>query len=299
MPRVKHILEYGALRGIGLAVRLLPYRGALCAGWIMAGSAHHIARFRVAEAKRRIREVLGAQTPAPEISRIAWASWRNLAFMAVDLLRMPALNRAFADAWVECEAVVTRLRQIRAETGRGAVLATLHMGSWELGGAACHLHGIPMFYVFAEQKNPLFNAYLNRLRTSSGPEAVARGSGTMKRVLRRLKAGQILAMPVDVRVPQPAVVVRFLGKTANVGSGMASFARQLEIPVVPAFCTRVGWARHRLHVHPSVWPDTTLGKQEDIARMTQTVFDLFDADIRARPGQWFWYNKRWILDPVR
>jgi len=25
---------------------------------------------------------------------------------------------------------------------------------------------------------------------------------------------------------------------------------------------------------------------------------LIDAEVRARPGEWYWYNKRWILQPV-
>jgi lauroyl/myristoyl acyltransferase len=32
--------------------------------------------------------------------------------------------------------------------------------------------------------------------------------------------------------------------------------------------------------------------------MTQQVLTIVEEAIRADPGQWFWYNKRWILDPV-
>jgi lauroyl/myristoyl acyltransferase len=33
-------------------------------------------------------------------------------------------------------------------------------------------------------------------------------------------------------------------------------------------------------------------------RMTKAVMKTIDAAIRRNPEQWFWYNGRWILDPV-
>jgi lauroyl/myristoyl acyltransferase len=43
----------------------------------------------------------------------------------------------------------------------------------------------------------------------------------------------------------------------------------------------------------------SLEKQEDIVRMTHSVIAVLDKEIQANPEQWFWYNKRWVLDPVR
>ena len=42
-----------------------------------------------------------------------------------------------------------------------------------------------------------------------------------------------------------------------------------------------------------------LDRDADILRMTQQVMDLVEEAIRADPGQWFWYNRRWILEPVK
>jgi len=32
--------------------------------------------------------------------------------------------------------------------------------------------------------------------------------------------------------------------------------------------------------------------------MTLAVMKIIDDAIRSNPGQWFWFNKRWILDPL-
>ena len=60
MPyRVKHIMEYGVLRGLLGLLRILPYRAALSIGWVLAGLAHHVFRYRVRRARLRIRSVFG------------------------------------------------------------------------------------------------------------------------------------------------------------------------------------------------------------------------------------------------
>jgi KDO2-lipid IV(A) lauroyltransferase len=79
---------------------------------------------------------------------------------------------------------------------------------------------------------------------------------------------------------------------------MAMFARHTGVPIYPIIMRRVGWARHVGHIYPAIEPDSTLSKQEDIQRMTQQVLDIVEGAIREDPGQWFWYNKRWVLDPV-
>jgi lauroyl/myristoyl acyltransferase len=45
-------------------------------------------------------------------------------------------------------------------------------------------------------------------------------------------------------------------------------------------------------------PDATDRKDEAV-RLTKEAMSLIDAEIKKTPEQWFWFNKRWILQPVR
>ena len=125
-----------------------------------------------------------------------------------------------------------------------------------------------------------------------------RGASTLKDIIRRLKAGQMLAILPDVRMRTEAVKVKFLGKEANIGGGMAMFARHANVPIFPVIVTRVGWAKHVAHIYPPVWSDPSLDKDADIQQMSQKVMDIVSDAIMAQPEQWFWYNKRWVLEPV-
>jgi lauroyl/myristoyl acyltransferase len=48
----------------------------------------------------------------------------------------------------------------------------------------------------------------------------------------------------------------------------------------------------------TIYPDKTLDKKTDIERMMNLVIKNIDREIQAAPEQWFWYNSRWVLDPV-
>ncbi len=292
---LRHRLEYAALRGLGAVFRFLPYRAALALAWGLAAFGHFVLRFRRREALRRIRLVLGAGLAPARARRIAWVSWRNLFFNAVELIRLPAAD----DRWFDRHVDVTELEALRphADAGRPLVVATPHAGNWDLAGLAAHRRGLPFFFLARRQKNALTDAYLNRLRGLTGVRTVLNDEHVLRGVLRRLRAGGFLAILPDVRARTPALAVRFFGGEANLPAGMALFARRTGAPVYPVFLTRRGWTVHHARLFEPVAPDPSADREADVLRVTQAVADRFDRAVREQPEQYFWYNKRWVLDP--
>jgi Kdo2-lipid IVA lauroyltransferase/acyltransferase len=294
--RPKHIAEYILVRIVAGVARRLPYRLALGYGWAHAAFMFYVLRFRVAEAERRIHSVFGTQYTAREVRRIAWQSWLNMCLSIIEIVRIrhgvthrlpPGLELAQQQALHD-----------HAATGRGAILACPHIGNWELAGILAPLNGLSIFTVTGVLKNPLVNAFVQRLRESPNVEIIERGSGAMRVVIRKLKQGKMLAIMPDLRSRAPGVDVRFLGGHANVYPGIGLFARQTGVPIFVTAMRRFGRRRQRFEVYGPFEPDQTLPKDQDIVRLTQLTMDRIDALIREDPGQWFWFNKRWILDPL-
>ncbi len=292
----KHYAEYFALRAVGALAGILPYRAALALGWGLAWLGFYTARFRVRTAEARIREIFGPDLSRREVRRIAWGSWRNFVFSCVDLMRIPVMSPEWIMRVVS-EDGIDKLRA-QAQTGQGAIIATMHMGAWEMAALACLAYKLPLFSIAARQKNLLADDYMNRLRAQTGFETILRDQHAAKGIIRRIRAGKVLAILPDVRSPTPALAVHFLGQTANIAGGMGFIARQTNAPIFPCVITRVGWGRHVYRVFDPVRPDSALDKQTDARRMTQAVFDVFDRCVRDEPEQWFWFNKRWLFDPV-
>ncbi len=296
--RPKHIAEYIAVRLVVGLVQIVPYRILLSFGWLVAGLTFLLGQKRLRETERRIACVLGEDTPPKRLRHIAWISWRNTIFNAFEALRIPGTSPEWLTKHFDGGEMLKQMIPER-DAGRGAIIALPHMGNWEMAGLACHAHRFPIIIIVGRQRNPLTNQYLHELRARAAAVIIERKTDIMRPIMRHLKQGKYLAILPDVRMPYPDLAIPFLGGTANLGSGMALFARMTNLPIYPCCVVRDGWTRHRIaETYPVVRPDKTLDKTEDIERMTRSVLANFDEAIRKYPEQWFWHNKRWVLDPV-
>lgn len=296
-PRLRHRIEYRLLQAIAGAFALLPYRLALALAWLVARLLHTLGRARVREAERRIRQVFGDALTPRAVRRAAWISLRNTAFNAVEIIRTPRIDQRWIDRHVD-RGNVRAMLQRHLPPGQGGIFVVPHMGNWDLAGTGLALDGVPVFAIAARQRNPLTDAWLNRLRAGRGMGVVMRDDHVVRPVLRALKEGRVLAFLTDLRSKTPGIRARFLGQEANLVAGLGLFARQAGVPVLPAYVRRVGWGRHVWHVEAPVFPDPSLEKAADWQRITQQVMDIFDAAVRRHPEQYFWYNRRWVLDPL-
>ncbi len=294
--RPKHVAEYAALRVVHALVNVLPYRAALALGWAMAWLAFRVVHWRVAEAERRIRDVFGADMPRREVRRIARRAMQSFFFCVIDTLRVPRLTHAWIARHIEAPEIV-RAKDVVA-SGSGAIIVTPHLGSWEMGGVAAQMMGLPIFYIVGKQRNPLTDAHANRMRGLTGIETIPRGGPALRKTVKYLKDGRVLAFMTDLRNRTPGVTARFLGHDANLVPGMGMFAKMAGVPIIPSIATRTGWTAHRIRFFPPIHPDPALDRDADVARMTQEVMKIFDQVILEAPDQYFWFNKRWVLDPL-
>lgn len=296
MASPRHLAEYIGLRALAGVFQLLPLRAALAVAWGLAAFTHFVLRFRVSETRRRLRQVF-PDASEKRLKKIAWKAWCNLVFTGVEVLRMPLVRRGQLADIYESLAPFERVRA-HLDSGKGALVAVAHAGNWDLCSVASPLLGLPTFALARAQKNALTDRYLNRMRGLSGIPPVMNDSAMLKSVVRRLRGGEGMAILPDVRSRTPALTIRFLGGTANIGAGTAVFARLAKVPVFPTFLRRVGWTRHAIELGEPIWPDASADREADETRMIQELLSWHEMWIRRYPEQYFWYNKRWVLDPL-
>lgn len=304
IPKIKarYIAEYRAVKFLGALFCFLPYTVSLAFAAGLAKLAILIVRKPFKEAVRRIKLVLGDKVTDREAKRIAWISFRNTAFNLVEMLRIKKTDLEFMrKVMPNIDENVKQIKQYMSETedNRGIILALPHMGNWDLAGSAVFLSGFPIFSVAGKQHNPLMNKFMNEMRSGHGMAILERRTNTGAQIRTRIKNGELFAILPDTRSMTPDVITPFLGGNANLARGMAVFARAAEVPIIPTTIRRIGWKKFDITFFKPVYPDMSLEKQEDIVRMTHSVIAVLDKEIQANPEQWFWYNKRWVLDPVR
>lgn len=295
--RPKHIAEYVLLRGLLAIVNVLPLRLALAVGWLLGALFFYVLRFRAAEAQRRLTEVFGDRFTVKERRRIAWLSFRNICFNAVEAARFHKLTPEQMRR-MPLYRSIEKVHSAYKQNGP-LIVATAHMGNWDLAGVASKLDGLPIFSIARRQKNPLTDELLNKMRNATGMEVVLNDSRVLQNVVRQLKKGGVLAILPDVRSRTEALAIDFLGGQANLGAGAALFAQMANCPIYPVVLIRRGWTQHDCQVFEPIAPDPALDRNADRQQMMQRLVSIFDAEIRAHPEQYFWFNKRWVLDPIK
>ena len=295
--RPKHLIEYLLLRGFLCLVNILPLRVSLGLGWLIAHLFFHGLRYRTDKALSRIEEVFGDRFTPKERRQIAWISFRNICFNAVEAARFGKLT----PEKLQQMPLYEQMKQVQHYHKQNGplIFTTAHMGNWDLAGVAAKLDGMPIFSIARRQKNPLTDQLLNDMRNATGMEVLLNDSRILQNVVKKLKKGAVLAILPDVRSATKALPIDFLGGTANLGPGTALFAQMAKCPIVPLVVIRKGWTQHEAKVFPPILPNPDADKAEDRLRIMQEVLALFDAQIREHPEQYFWFNKRWVLDPIK
>jgi KDO2-lipid IV(A) lauroyltransferase len=296
--KTEHLIEYIFVRIAGGILFIMPTAITRSLAWLTARVMFHIMRYRRDEAERRIVSVFNC-TPK-RAKEIAWGSLLNLCMMGAESLRMADFR---AKKLVKHPAGPTYTKTYEAHKSRfgecGIIFAGPHMGHWEQCGLAGKAAGIPFFFLAKRQKNPLIDAYINKKRSTYGAEAVQNDSKVLRHIIQRLKNGEALAILPDISEKSRTVMqINFLGGIANINPGAAMFARKTHCPIYPG-CGLYLKGKHHIHIADPIAPDETLSKDEDYQRIMQLIFDFFDEQIRAYPEQYFWYNKRWILEPPK
>ena len=289
-------LEYFLLRFFCALVNVIPYALAMALargfGWI----GFHVVRFNRARTLERIRSVFPEKSPR-ECRVIAVRSLQNVLQTGVEMMRAPKLDRAWMDRYVKDGSHYKGLLQEFVDEGKGVVIMVPHSGNWYMAAWAMAKYGLPLFAIAARQRNPKLNAWMNR--QYGDIEVLDRDNrSTLIQIHQRLRDGRAFAILPDLRVRNPDVEVDFLGGRANVSHAGAAFAVNSGCPIVLAVMTREN-GRHVFHYLKALRPDLAADKKEETRRLTREALKLLSDEIMKHHGDWYWYNKRWILEPVK
>lgn len=298
-PTLRHYCEYYLVRAFQILLGLLPLRLAFAIAWIILKTVFLLLHPKRAKVAKRVKEVFGEDVPKKMINRIAWLTLRNMIFNAIEMMRADRFDQQWIDRHMpDFAPQIGQVKELIDRYG-GIVITVPHFGNWDLAAIACRIYGIRMIAIASKQKNPLLNDWINRTRTH-GTKIVERQSrASLRQVMEVLTNKGALAILADISMKRKAVQVPFLGGIANVGEGVGRFAVNAGVPILVAAPHRVGWTHFHFEVLDILYPTPGADSEEETKRLVTAVMQGFERAIRADPGQWFWFNKRWILSPPK
>jgi KDO2-lipid IV(A) lauroyltransferase len=238
------------------------------------------------------------------------ASWRRsirrknateMGRLLADTVRLPSLTPEWGESHVEIPALEAYRQRLKEEPSRGVLIATGHLGSFELLGHAIGLRGLPLAAVARKFQSPLFDRWWTGLREARGNKIIDR-RGAFKEVVNTISSGMSAAILFDQNVTRNhAVFVDWFGVPAATTRSVALAALRTEAPVFVASIRYTGNDQYVVDAsecnYGDVLRDERMTTDEKISVITRRLADTYCEMIRNFPEGWFWMHRRWKTRP--
>jgi lauroyl/myristoyl acyltransferase len=184
-----------------------------------------------------------------------------------------------------------------ASKGRGLVIITAHLGSWELAGHFAAMSLRKRFFVLAKpSKTKWINPILEKIRhLLKMPVLWTDARSLVKDMLGALERGDSLGFVMDQKPGKmgKGISCTFMGVPHTpVVSGPATMIARKDCGALAVYCVRIGLGRYRLAVQEIL--SMGHGLKDEVVITARLVQNMEHA-IRESPEQWAWNYKRWKL----
>lgn len=222
--------------------------------------------------------------------RVIDGLFRSLARMLVIFARFPRLTRQNTHELIRYEGLENFTTALAR--GKGVLVATAHLGNWELSAFAHAWMSAPMHIVVRPLDNPRIDALIGRYRSFSGNHIISKRDAA-REIVRALRANEAVGILIDQNtMPDEGVFIDFFGAKACAGTGFVKLAHHSGAAVVPGYAV---WSnkerRYVLHF------DHEIEMTGDVLADTQRIHAHLENVILQYPDQWLWIHRRWKTRP--
>ncbi|HXM55130.1 MAG TPA: hypothetical protein VOB72_07045 [Candidatus Dormibacteraeota bacterium] len=293
------MIQYRAFRTMQWLVERLPRRLGYALAVLVARFAYVFARRARAELERNLQIAL------PDLSRkalrkLAWRNFRNHSKAYADLMRLPVARVEDLRAQLHVRGV-EHLEAARAK-GRGVLVVSAHMGSWEVAAAIWSATVAPVS-LFAEELEPreLYEWY-RCTRARLGISVLPLTRTGLRQVLQALDNEEMVVTAIDRDIMGTGVVVDFFGRPARIPEGPAAIALRRGTPILPVAVFRLPDDTFQAVGYPPIFAEPTGDRAADIRRVTGQLVRRLEELIREHPEQWHMPHPIWhdeLAGPAR
>jgi KDO2-lipid IV(A) lauroyltransferase len=190
------------------------------------------------------------------------------------------------------------------DVAKGVVVATAHVGAWDVSSfLPSLLEGRKAHVVREQEPYAAAQRFVEELYGETAREHFEihysrNNPGLGGALLAALRRGEFVGLQGD-RAPTGGrtVETEVFGRPFPMPAGPAALARGANVPLVPVFCFREGRRKYRLDIRPAVEVHKTDDLRADLQRTMQGVARELERAIRQAPYQWFCFRRVWEGDP--
>jgi len=186
--------------------------------------------------------------------------------------------------------------------GRGAIIATAHLGPFEVGATAILDRERHVHVVFRRDEFTRFDRIRSQLRTQLGivEAPIDDGWAIWLRLRDALQRDEVVLIQADRVMPgQKGVPVPFLGGHLLMPLGPIKLARAAGAPLIPIFSVRTSVGRVRVVIEAPI--DVTgddpaaVGSRRAPPALLKLA-NVIERHVAAHPEQWMMFEPAWCED---
>jgi KDO2-lipid IV(A) lauroyltransferase len=270
---------------VGL-VRLLP-RGLARALASMVGSALYALGIRRRVTLNNLAHAFPTKSDA-ERRAIARGAYGSLALAGLEAVTADQLS----DAELERAVIVDDWGALGEALKQGGVLiASAHLGSWELFAEVMARRRVKLSAVVRPLEGA-FNARVVEGRLKAGVELILQ-RGAVRAMIKGVRRGRCVVQLIDQSLPADhGVFVPFFGALTSTTPALSMAALRTGAPVFVALTVREGSSLRMLFEGPIAVPDSG-DRRADVTAHTAELTAIIERYVRQYPDQWLWLHRRW------
>jgi KDO2-lipid IV(A) lauroyltransferase len=271
--------------------------------WPVLAPLHHLtslvffaglSRERAA-VRRNLKRVTGRAGLAN--LRLAYRLFWNFSRFMVAYTEMKEMElERCRDRLIGLEEGEAEMRRLIGE-GNGAIVATMHLGHWDLGLKLLTAYRLPVHVVMLSEDPEEVTRYADEARRMPGMTVHQVGENPLLAIelMLALKRGELVAVQVDRPVGKNVLSTPLFGAETPLPTGPVQLAMATGAPLVPAFILLDRRRRYRLLVLPPLYFQRPAPGREGSALREGMgrIASMMESVVARFPDQWFNFYDVW------
>jgi len=277
------MIRYIAFRAAQLTAIQLPRLWAYKLGVIVGLLAYLLLR----DKRKALCDNLAHVKPelnSRDLSKLCRENMKLMAKAYVDLMLLPRYSPQAIAKFLSFQGD-EYLEQAKMR-GKGVIIASVHMGSWEIAAAGwASLHG--NISMLAEELDPpqLFKWY-KKTRSRMGIRVYPLNRSGLMALIRDLKNGGIVIIAVDRDITGNGTLFNFFGKTTKMPIGAAVLALKTGASILPVYIVRKKDNDILAVGTEPINPKSSGNYQDDVKNIMEQLLNRMEGFIQKHPEQW-------------
>jgi KDO2-lipid IV(A) lauroyltransferase len=227
----------------------------------------------------------------PALDRAVQAVFRSAGRGYVALFR--AMARGKQDLLRACEVspeLIARM-EIALARGRGLILVGPHISAFDFFLLTVGARGYSGLALSPPMPTSTYRLQ-NRLRTQYGTETTPVSVESLRRAIKRLKAGGLVMTGLDRPIPEPEGL-NFFGRPTYLPLGYARLAVRTGAPLLPGAVIPIGPGRYRTIAGDLISPPPA-GSEDAARQLAQLALDQIEPLVREYLDEWLMFFPVWV-----